>query len=121
MIGFPIAGSPIWKLLGVSTVKVEHWDPARDGPLEERALRKRLEARGYAVRVYRYPPGTYFAPHSHEIDKIDAVLEGRFRMVIGEEDRVLEPGDALFVPAGTVHSAEVIGDEEVVSLDATKA
>ena len=33
---------------------------------------------------------------------------------------VLEAGDALEIPAGTVHSAEVIGHESVVSLDATK-
>ena len=101
-------------------MKVEHWNPKRDGPLDERTLRKKLEARGYDVHLYRYPPGTYFAPHSHEFDKIDAVLSGRFRMVIGEEDHVLEAGDALAVAAGTVHSAEVIGDEEVVSFDATK-
>jgi len=29
-------------------------------------------------------------------------------------------GDALAVPAGTVHSAEVLGDEPVVSLDAVR-
>jgi len=33
---------------------------------------------------------------------------------------VLEPGDALAVPAGAVHAAEVVGDEPVVSLDATR-
>jgi quercetin dioxygenase-like cupin family protein len=101
-------------------VKVEHWKEARDGRLDEQALKKKLEARGYSVQRYVYPPGTYFPPHAHELDKIDAVLEGRFRIAIGDDDHVLEAGDAVAIPAGTLHSAEVIGDEPVVSLDATK-
>lgn len=105
----------------VAEVKIERWNTETDGPLREDELRRRLEARGYVVHRYVYPPGTYFPPHAHEIDKIDAVLSGRFHMVIGKDERTLEAGDALAVPAGTVHSAEVIGSEPVVSLDATKA
>ena len=33
---------------------------------------------------------------------------------------ILGPGDMLLVPAGTIHTAEVIGDDSVISLDATK-
>ena len=33
---------------------------------------------------------------------------------------ILGPGDMLLVPAGTVHTAKVIGLDPVVSLDATK-
>jgi quercetin dioxygenase-like cupin family protein len=33
---------------------------------------------------------------------------------------VLEPGDMIEIPAGAVHSAEVVGTETVLSLDATK-
>ena len=33
---------------------------------------------------------------------------------------ILGPGDMLLVPAGTIHTAEVIGNEPVISLDATK-
>lgn len=35
-------------------------------------------------------------------------------------DAILEEGDCVAVPRGTMHSAEVVGDEPVVSLDATK-
>ena len=34
---------------------------------------------------------------------------------------VLQAGDCLAVPKGMVHSAEVVGSEVVVSLDAAKA
>ncbi len=100
---------------------IEHWDESRDGPLSEQALRRKLEARGYQVSTYHYPPGTCFDDHSHTVDKIDAVLSGFFRMSMNGESHVLTAGDCLAVPAGVLHSAEVIGDTPVISLDAIRA
>lgn len=99
---------------------IERWDESRDGPLSEAALREKLEERGYAVSRYVYPPGTSFGDHTHPVDKIDAVVSGRFRMGTPDGEVVLEAGDCLAVPAGTVHSAAVVGDEPVVSLDAVR-
>ncbi|HHB12249.1 MAG TPA: cupin domain-containing protein [Chromatiales bacterium] len=101
-------------------MQLEHWDEAADGPLSESAMRRKLEALGYSVTRYVYPPGTYFPDHTHAVDKIDGVLAGRFRMTLHGETVVLEAGDMLYVPAGAVHSAEVVGPEPVVSLDAVK-
>ncbi len=84
-------------------------------------MRRKLEKRGYSVTRYTYAPGTSFPEHSHSIDKIDAVLAGRFRMSMNGQAVILEPGDCLAVPRGMPHTAEVIGDEPVVSLDATKS
>lgn len=104
----------------MSAVEVEHWDAERDGPLSEQALRRKLEQRGYDVSRYVYPPGVYFPDHAHSVDKIDGVLAGRFRMTLGDRSVILEAGDCLAVPRGAVHSAEVVGVEAVVSLDAVK-
>ena len=101
-------------------MKIEPWNIAREGPLSEAALRRKLEQRGYRVSRYVYQPGTYFPDHSHGVDKIDAVLSGRFRMKIGSDEAILGAGDCLIVPRGVVHSAEVMGNEPVVSLDAVK-
>ena len=101
-------------------MKVEKWNEKQDGPLSESAMRRKLEARGYQVSRYVYPPGTHFPDHAHGIDKIDAVLSGRFRMTMLGQEVILQAGDCLTVPRGTVHSAEVIGLEPVVSLDSTK-
>jgi len=97
---------------------VEHWDVEEDGELTEPAMRKKLEGRGYHVTRYVYTPGMYFPDHSHGEDKIDAVLSGQFRMQMQGEDVILKAGDALIVSKGTAHSAEVVGDDPVVSLDA---
>jgi mannose-6-phosphate isomerase-like protein (cupin superfamily) len=97
-----------------------HWNPTVDGPLTEAALRAKLERLGYSVTRYIYPPGMYFSDHSHSMDKMDAVVSGRFRMVMDGRETVLKAGDMLAVPAGVIHSAEVMGNEPVVSLDGVK-
>lgn len=101
-------------------LKADRWDAAQDGPLSEKSLRAKLERLGYEVSLYTYPPGTVFTNHSHSSDKIDAVLKGRFKMSVGSQSVILEAGDSFSVPKGTVHSAEVVGSEPVVSLDAVK-
>ena len=100
-------------------MSIEKWSED-DGALSESALRRKLEARGYKVYRYTYPPGTFFPEHTHGIDKIDAVVSGRFRMIVEGREIILEAGDCISVPRGTVHSAEVVGQEAVVSLDATR-
>ena len=99
---------------------IERWDEERDGPFSEAALRRKLEEAGYRVSRYVYSPGTSFPDHTHSVEKVDAVASGRFRMTTADGEVVLETGDRLRVPAGAVHSAEVVGDEPVVSLDAVR-
>lgn len=99
---------------------IEHWNSETDGELNEENMRAKLEARGYRVSRYVYPPGTYFPDHTHEVDKIDGVLSGQFRMSMQGQPLVLGAGDCLMVPRSVVHSAEVVGSEAVVSLDAVK-
>ena len=99
---------------------IEHWNAGSDGELTEFAMCKKLQSRGYQVSHYVYPPGTIFPPHTHDVDKIDGVLSGRFLLQARGQHLVLEAGDLLAIPSGMVHSAEVLGDDAVVSLDAVK-
>jgi mannose-6-phosphate isomerase-like protein (cupin superfamily) len=88
--------------------------------LSTHALRRKLEERGYSVACYTYAPGTFFPAHTHAVDKVDAVLSGEFRMTMGRDSVVLKSGDLVLVPKGAEHSAEVVGDQPVVSLDGVK-
>jgi quercetin dioxygenase-like cupin family protein len=99
---------------------VHHWNAALDGPFSERALRDKLERLGYRIARYVYPPGTVFPDHRHGVDKVDAVIAGRFRLVIGGHTFVLGAGDWVDVPRGVVHNAAVQGDDAVVSFDAIR-
>lgn len=99
---------------------VDRWNPQTDGELSEKALRRKLEAQGYSVHRYVYSPGTHFPEHTHGVDKIDAVVTGQFELVVNGTRHVLGPGDSIAVPRGVPHTATVVGDAPVVSLDAVK-
>ena len=102
-------------------MRVRHWNDDLDGAFTEAALRHKLESAGYLVARYVYSPGTSFPEHTHQTDKIDAVVSGRFRMVVAGHFAILGPGDWVEVPAGVHHTAAVVGEEPVISLDAVRA
>ncbi len=99
--------------------RLETWDAA-DGPLSEKRLILILEQEGYEVGVFTYREGTVFPNHEHAQDKCDAVLEGFLRIEVSGEVFELKPGDRLYIPARTRHSAEVVGRRTVLSLDGTR-
>ncbi|MFP4246419.1 MAG: cupin domain-containing protein [Halochromatium sp.] len=101
-------------------MQIEHWHADRDGPLNELALRHKLERRGYRITRAVYSPGMFFPAHAHAEDKIDAVLSGRFRVTMQGQESVLEAGDLVVVPKHVMHTAEVVGEEPVVSLDGVR-
>ncbi len=93
------------------------WDPS-EGEVTEEKMREKMERFGFKATKYVYPPGTFFPPHTHPINKIDGVLSGTFEIKLEGQSFILKPGDMLFIPKFTIHSARVVGDEPVVSLDA---
>ncbi len=99
-------------------VRLERWQAA-DGPLSEKRMMRLLEFEGYDVLVFTYRPGTVFPEHQHAQDKCDGVLAGTLRITVGDAAFDLGPGDRLYVPAGTIHAAAVLGETTVVSLDGT--
>jgi quercetin dioxygenase-like cupin family protein len=103
----------------MADILLERWRSA-DGPLTERRMMRLLEREGYEVALYAYREGTTFPEHEHSQDKCDAVLEGTLRVTAGGTAYDLRSGDRLYLPAGTRHSAEVVGRGTVLSLDGTK-
>jgi len=99
--------------------RLEKWLP-EDGPLTEKRLMGSMEREGFEVAVYAYRAGTVFPEHAHGQDKCDAVLEGVLRVTAEGIVFDLAAGDRLYLPAGTRHTAEVVGKRTVVSLDGTK-
>jgi quercetin dioxygenase-like cupin family protein len=65
----------------------------------------------------RFAPGVVTPPHDHPHEQITIVEKGRVRFLIGDQERIAEPGDVLVFPGGTWHGATVL-DEEVVLIDA---
>lgn len=80
-------------------------------------LRGILESEGYSVYHWSDQPGTVYTNHMHREDQSHWVLSGRLELTVQEVGVfVLKAGDRDVMPAGTYHSARVIGDEPVVYL-----
>ena len=68
------------------------------------------------VRV-DFAPGVAFPPHSHPGEEIAYVIEGVLEYQMeGKPPVTLQAGEALFIPAGTVHSAKNIGNSNAAEL-----
>jgi quercetin dioxygenase-like cupin family protein len=64
-----------------------------------------------------FAPGVAFPPHSHPGEEIAYVLEGVLEYRLADDPPVtLKTGEALFIPAGTVHSAKNVGSENAAEL-----
>jgi quercetin dioxygenase-like cupin family protein len=76
------------------------------------ALRHDLSVPGQEVIQVRVdiPPGVLAARHSHPGVEIAYVLEGSLEYQFdGKPPVTLKAGEALFIPAGTIHSAKNVG------------
>jgi quercetin dioxygenase-like cupin family protein len=68
------------------------------------------------VRV-DFAPGVAFPPHSHPGEEIAYVIEGLLEYQFeGKPPVTLKAGEALFIPAGTIHSAKNVGTVNAAEL-----
>lgn len=102
----------------VRVMRIERWDPRRDGALSQAALREKLESRGYVVSTRDWPAGTVVAPEVHPRERVDAVVSGLMKITIDEESAILTAGDMVFVPRGAVRSVQIVGASPAQSFDA---
>ena len=68
------------------------------------------------VRV-DFAPGVAFPLHSHPGEEIAYVIEGLLEYQLeGKPPVTLRPGEALFIPAGAIHSAKNVGTGNAAEL-----
>ena len=61
-------------------------------------------------------PGAVVEAHSHPHEQVGMVLEGRAHFFVGDEDKVLGPGDMYRMPGGATHRVVAL-DEPAKALD----
>jgi mannose-6-phosphate isomerase-like protein (cupin superfamily) len=83
-------------------------------------LRRRAHGRLYeefvrepsmSIGLYVLPAGGTDPQRPHGEDEAYLVLRGRGRIRVGGEDRAVEPGSVVFVPAGVEHRFHDITEE----------
>ena len=100
-------------------LNVTAWNP-RVGPLQLSTLRRALEEEGMVTAWWSDIPGTHVATHAHDFLETRWVLSGFLRVMVEGATFELGPGDRLDLAPNIVHSADVAGDEVVVTVCASR-
>lgn len=74
-------------------------------------------AKNMQIVEYRFPPNKVFPPHKHdEHEQLGYLVSGKMGFKVGDEERILKPGDYYHAPIGVMHNAWTL-DEPAVLLD----
>ena len=84
-------------------VKAEPAKNARDAELQW-LIDRNDGAPNFELRKFRIKPGGSIPKHYHpEIEHEQYVLNGNYTVGMGDKQHKVKTGDALFIPAGTIH------------------
>jgi len=65
----------------------------------------------FALRRFLMEPGGGIPAHTNTVEHEQYVLCGSARVTIGDQVTEVRAGDVVFIPAGTPHSYEVLGEQ----------
>ena len=68
------------------------------------------------LSLAEFQPGAVVEAHSHPHEQVGMVLEGQGRFIVGDEERILGPGDMYTIPGGVTHRVVAL-DEGLKALD----
>ncbi len=79
-------------------------------------FRKAVYGESLAVARVEVKKGEVTQPHSHDNEEVIYVLKGEWLFHLPEGDVTLKDDQMLCIPAGVIHSSEVIEDTEAVDI-----
>jgi quercetin dioxygenase-like cupin family protein len=67
-----------------------------------------LVGRNLMASFVRYEPHSEAPRHAHEEEQVFIVLEGEIELELGDERRLMRPGEAALIPAFVPHAARTL-------------
>jgi transcriptional regulator with XRE-family HTH domain len=116
--GIPMGLSEFFAMEIVAPPKVfydtEDFVEIAGGEISYRQLGRDLTRRALQILVERYVPGadTGRVPLSHEGEEGGVVLSGRLEVTVGDQLRILGPGEAYYFQSRTPHRFRNVGRED---------
>ena len=93
------------------------WADSPEEPVVAGVTRQRLDAQHMTVLRYRYQPGARFPAHSHPEEQVVLVMSGQIEFAVADRTVRAGAGSVLVIPPSVVHSARVIGEELVDTIN----
>ena len=87
--------------------------------ISDRKVHTSIPATGESCQLLwaKFEPGGTYELHSHPHEQMSVIVSGRMRLTVGNQVRVIGPGDMWYAPANVKHGGEILGDEPVVFID----
>ena len=60
------------------------------------------------LAYFEIEEGAQLTEHSHPEEQVSNILQGKFRLNVGDETQILEPGKVAVIPGGVKHSGEAL-------------
>jgi mannose-6-phosphate isomerase-like protein (cupin superfamily) len=89
---------------------------AHGGAIAQMILDHRLLKEIGFLAIARLSPGKEIEGHIDPMEEIYFVLSGSGEMRVDEETRQVKPGDATWIPVGSLHALKNNGEEDCVVL-----
>jgi len=112
------------KIYGIESMPFHNWDQVEKeeittwvGQKIEGVQRRIITGERLMFVMYDIAPTVKFPPHSHPHEQIGCVLQGKIEFTLGNETKVLGPGDAYVIPPNLPHSSRGMGTETIKILD----
>ena len=84
-------------------------------PEQPMGIFKGLPGELLKVGFVTYPKGKISRPHYHpREEQFVYILEGRRYLILGEEEKIVGPGDLVHIPRNTVHGGIVLDEKTVL-------
>ena len=65
---------------------------------------------------FRVPAGAGVPRHNHPHEQVGYVVSGRLAFAVGDDERVLGPGDAYVIPGDVPHHSRALEDAVVIDV-----
>ena len=96
------------------------WDDLEAEDHGRPSSRCRIKAvTGDALQLIRaeFEPTGEYEMHAHPHEQFGLMIQGRMRLLVGDEEREIGPGEVWHVPPNVVHGGTIVGNEPVVFID----
>jgi quercetin dioxygenase-like cupin family protein len=93
-----------------------NWNQLQMEQLNPLLARQVIHGEKMTVAKVHLKGGAVVPPHSHESEQITVLERGRLRFTVGDQQTLLEPGQALQIPSHVPHSVEALEDSLALDL-----
>lgn len=94
-----------------------NWNEIEVEDVMPKVTRKIIYGERIMLVYYELEPGTEFPSHKHPHEQIGNVIQGQMEFTLGDEKRIVGPGDVFVIPSDVEHGAKVIGDKKALVID----